>query len=118
MKNYSDIKEIKEMVVSLAAVFFAVFFAVLCLTDIATAFKLSFFYCMLFYLPFLPLAYSFKELGSIEKAFVSNILGIGYIGIYATFDVFLKIKLVLSTYLIGTVILQSLSCWFYANSKH
>jgi hypothetical protein len=114
MKN----NEIKEMIVSLAVILAIVFFAALPLTNFAAASKLAFFYAFLLYLPFLPLAYSFKETGDIEKAALAIIFGLGYAGIYAVLDVFLKIKLNMLTYLVTTIIILVLSSYFWINSKH
>jgi hypothetical protein len=114
MKN----NEIKGMIVSLVVIFAVMFFAALPLTNFAAASKMAFFYVFLFYLPFLPLAYSFNEINEIEKAALTMIFGLGYVGIYAVLDVFLKIKLNMTTYLITTIIILVLSSYFWINSKH
>ncbi len=108
---------IMNMGISSLIVFLGIFFPVMFLTGFWAAFKLGFFYVMLFYVPFLPLAYSFKELSDIERGFIANILGIGYVGIYAALDIFLKIKLEFFTYSIVTILIFCISLYFYRREK-
>jgi hypothetical protein len=110
--------EINEMAAASAAVFATIFMSVLFLTDAIAALKLSLFYVLLFFLPFLPLAYSFGGLNNIERIFISNILGLGYVGIYATLDVFFKVKLNLLTYAFVTLACLIVSSYLYYKSKN
>jgi hypothetical protein len=109
--------EIKEMATSAAVMFFVVLLAPLLLIGFWESAKLAFFYILLFYLPFLPLAYIFRELNIIEKAMASNIMGVCYVGLYAVLDVFLKIKLTIPTYIFVTLALFCISCWVYSKKK-
>ncbi len=108
--------EITEMAVSALAAFLIVFLAVIFAAGPAAAVRLAFFYAFLFYVPFLPLAYSFR-MGGIERAVFSNILGLCYVGIYATLDIVFKVKLEFWTYTIVTLLVFASSCWIYLR-KH
>jgi hypothetical protein len=113
-----DNSEIKEMFVSFVLMFAIVFFAVLPLTNVTAALKLAFFYCFLFYFPFLPLVYSFKGTNGVEKSALTVIFGIGYVALYSMLDVFLKIRLNMVTYLVTTIIIFIVSSYHWSNSKH
>jgi hypothetical protein len=113
-----DNNDMKEMIVSFVLMFAIVFFAVLWLTNFAAASKLAFFFCFLFYLPFLPLAYSFKDITGVEKTALTVIFGIGYVALYSMLDIFLKIRLDMITYLVTTVVILIVSSYLWFNSKH
>ena len=87
------------------------------LTNFQSAFKIALSYAFLFYFPFLPMAYSFSELNAMEKAVVASLLGICYVGIYATLDVFLKVKLEFTTYVIVTLLILFFSSYVFFKSK-
>jgi hypothetical protein len=110
-------EEIKEMAASAGAVFIVVFFATLPLIGLTESTKLALAYVFVFHLPFLPLAYSFRELNLVERIMFSNIFGICYTGLYAVLDFFFRIKLFLATYVIVTVLLFLLSFWIYSRKR-
>ena len=100
-------------VLKLYLIGFAGIFAVsLPVNDIASSLRLSFFYILLFYGPFLPAISRIAKIGMLEKFFLSNLAGLTYAAVYVILDVILKIPLSLPAYLAATIVIYIIS-WAY-----
>ncbi len=104
-KNYNEIKHYKQEdttkekgaafsfyeILKSSLLSFVIFFIItLPLNDIVLSFKLAFTYLLFMYFPFVFFIQQIPYLSTIERFFLTNLLGLTYSAIYVILDIVLK----------------------------
>ena len=106
-------RNLKEPLALLIVGFIIMFIVSLPINDLFFAAKLALSYTFFIFMPFLFLIAKIKEISFLEKFVLTNIAGLGYSSIYVVIDMFLKIKLTNTLFILVTFCIICLSIVLY-----